>query len=152
MTPGEFASKVSQAVQEDGARLIVIDGLNGYLQSMPDETFMSQHMQGLLSHLGQHGVITLTTLAQTTPRGASLALPMELSYLADTVISQRYFEAMGSIRYAISVLKRRYGDHERAVREYRIGPNGLELGEPLTKFRGVLLDSPVYLGSDPTLL
>lgn len=146
LAPGEFSSGIARSVRTQGVRLVIIDSLNGYLQAMPDEGFMSLHVHDILSFLAQQGVITLMTMSQPGRAGGSLALPIELSYLVDTVITQRYFEAMGSIRYAISVLKKRYGDHERTIREYRIGSKGLTLGEPLTQFSGVLLASPAYTG------
>jgi circadian clock protein KaiC len=148
LSPGEFAWELSRAVEEEGVRLIVIDSLNGYLQAMPDERFMSLHVHDLLAYLSQQGVITLTTLAQPNPVTGQAPLPIELSLLADTVITQRYFEATGTVRYAMSVLKKRFGDHERTIREHRIGPNGLTLGGPLAGFRGVLLASPEYLGGE----
>jgi circadian clock protein KaiC len=152
LSPGEFAWELSRAASKEGVRLIVIDSLNGYLQAMPDERFMSLHVHDLLAYLAQRGVITLTTLAQPNPVTAQAPLPIELSLLADTVITQRYFEAAGTVRYAMSVLKKRFGDHERTIREHRIGPNGLILGEPLAGFRRVLLASPEYLGGEAPLL
>jgi len=154
LTPGEFSSGLARSVRTQGVRLVIIDSLNGYLQATPDERFVSLHVHDILSFLARQGAIALLTMSQPSPAGGSLALPVELSYLADTVITQRYFEAMGSIRYAISVLKKRYGDHERTIREYRIGSKGLTLGDPLTQFSGVLLASPAYLGGEegPALL
>jgi circadian clock protein KaiC len=152
LTPGEFASDLARTVRTEGIRLVIIDSLNGYLQAMPDERFMTLHVHDLLSFLARQGVIAMMTMAQSNATGGALTIPVELSYLADTVITQRYFEATGSIRYAISVLKKRYGDHERTIREYRIGSHGLTLGEPLTQFSGVLLASPAYTGGEARLL
>ena len=119
---------------------------------MPNERFMSLHVHGLLGYLSSRGAVTLVTLAQPSPLVPAEGLPVDLSYVTDTVIAQRYFEAYGVIRYAISVLKKRYGDHERTIREYRIGPGGIAVGEPLSEFRGVLTGLPEYVGERKPLL
>jgi circadian clock protein KaiC len=145
MTPGEFASGVVDAVDRDGASLIVIDSLNGYMNAMPEERFLTVHLHELLSFLNQRGVATILVMAQHGMMGASMVAPVDISYLADTVLLLRYFEAEGEIRQAISVLKKRSGDHERAIRELRLG-DGIRVGEKLVNFRGVLTGVPNYAG------
>jgi circadian clock protein KaiC len=143
LSPGEFAHAVSRAVERDGARLVVIDGLNGYMQSMPDERFLTAQMHELLTYLNQHGVVTLLIMAQHGFLG-SMSSPVDVSYLADTVVMLRYFEAAGAIRRAISVVKKRTGRHEDTIREMRLSASrGVEVGEPLKGFRGVLTGVPV---------
>ena len=151
-SPGELAQELALEVSERGTRIIGLDSLNGYLQAMPDECFMSLHIHGLLTWLGKHGVLTLLTLAQPSPLTRQEGLAVDLSYITDAVIAQRYFEAYGSFRYALSVIKKRYGDHERAIREFRIGSTGIVVGEPLSEFRGILSGVPEYVGKSQPLL
>ena len=152
LSPGELARELTLEVSQRGTRIIAIDSLNGYLQAMPDERYMSLHVHGLLSWLAKYGVLTLVTLAQPSPLTRQEGLSVDLSYITDTVIAQRYFEAYGSIRYAMSVMKKRYGDHERTIREYRIGDSGILVGDPLSEFRGVLTGIPEYIGKQAPLL
>jgi circadian clock protein KaiC len=145
LSPGEFVHNVCKAVKRDGARLVVIDSLNGYLQAMPDERFLTAQMHELLTYLNQQGVVTLLVMAQHGFMGA-MSSPVDVSYLADTVILLRYFEAAGAIRRAISVVKKRTGRHEDTIREMRLSsPGGVQVGEPLTAFRGVLTGVPVLV-------
>jgi len=146
LSPGEFAGYVQQAVERDGVRVVVIDSLNGYLQAMPDERFLTLHMHELLTYLNQRGVVTLLVMAQHGFLGADMNTPVDVSYLADAVVMLRYFEAQGAIRRAISVVKKRGGRHEETIRELRLSSAGLEVGRPLTDFRGVLTGTPVYTG------
>ena len=142
LSPGEFAHAVCAAV-EDGARLVIIDSLNGYMQAMPDERFLVAQMHELLNYLNQQGVVTMLVMAQHGFMG-SMTSPVDVSYLADTVVLLRYFEAAGAIRRAISVIKKRTGRHEDTIRELRLSAaRGVEVGEPLTGFRGVLTGVPV---------
>ncbi len=145
-SPGEFAHGLRLLVDEGGVRFVAIDSLNGYLHAMPDEAFMNLHVHDLMNYLVARGVITLVTMTQPGPLTTGERMSVDLSYLADTVILQRYFEAHGAIHTALSIMKKRYGDHEHTIREYRIGPGGLILGEPLTRFRGVLTGVPEYVG------
>jgi circadian clock protein KaiC len=141
MSPGELAGDLGQRV-DDGARLVILDTLNGYLNAMPEERFLLLHLHDLLTYLGRRGVATILVEAQQGP----LALTpdqLQVSYMADTVLLVRHFEAAGSLRQAVSVLKRRTGLHERRIRELILGPEGLRVGEPLAGFRGVLSGSPV---------
>jgi circadian clock protein KaiC len=147
-SPGHFSHRLRRLVDENGVRFVAIDSLNGYLHAMPDVQFMHLHIHDLMSFLGGRGVVTLVTMTQPGPLTGDEPVSVDLSYLADTVILQRFFEAHGAVHSAISVTKKRYGDHERTIREYRIGPGGLVLGEPLTQFRGVLTGVPEYV-SEP---
>jgi circadian clock protein KaiC len=144
LSPGEFANLVREAVDRDGARVVVIDSLNGYLQAMPDERFLTVQMHELLTYLNQQGVVTLLVLAQYGFMGASMATPVDVSYLADTVLMLRFFEARGEVRRAISVVKKRTGYHENTIREMRMSGGGIAVGDPLKDFHGVLTGVPNY--------
>ncbi|HEX3146211.1 MAG TPA: ATPase domain-containing protein [Pyrinomonadaceae bacterium] len=148
LSPGEFAATVREAVDRDGARVIIIDSLNGYLNAMPEERFLSVQMHELLTYLNQQGVVTILVMAQHGFLGSSMVTPVDVSYLADTVLMLRYFEAHGAIHRALSVVKKRTGHHEPSIRELEIRAEGLRVGEPLTQFRGVLTGVPVYDGLD----
>jgi circadian clock protein KaiC len=151
MSPGEFTQLVRQAVERDGTRVLVIDSLNGYLNSMPDERFLVLQMHELLSYLNQLGVLTIVVLAQHGLMGP-MQTPLDMSYLSDAVIMLRYFEASGRIRRAISVVKKRSGPHEDAIREFQLTSEGLKVGPPLTEFSGILTGTPSYLGGKGPLL
>jgi circadian clock protein KaiC len=144
VAPGEFAHHVRRAVERGGARLVVLDSLNGYLKAMPQERFLILHLHELLTYLNQQGVTTVLVLAQHGVLAGTTAAALDLSYLADAVVLLRYFEASGEVRQAISVVKKRSGAHERAIREFRMGPDGLRVGDPLTEFQGVLTGVPAY--------
>ena len=152
LSAGEFSFLVRQSVEKDKAGVVVIDSINGYFQAMPEERFLTAHIHELLSYLGNHGVLTMMLLAQHGIVGANMAVPVDLSYLADTVLMLRYFEATGQVRQAISVVKKRTGNHERTIREFRITPEGLEVGAPLKEFQGVLTGVPEYIGGSAPLL
>jgi len=152
LSPGEFSMRVRRAVEQKHARFIVIDSLNGYLNGMPSERFLMIHMHELLSYLGDKGVVTVLTIAQHGMLGTSMQSPVDVSFLADTVILLRFFEASGSVRQAISVVKKRRGSHERTLREMSIGPSGMRIGEVLTDFQGVLTGVPRFVGQDERLL
>ena len=147
LSPGEFAHIVKRAVEEDRAQLVVIDSLNGYLHSMPDERFLTLHLHELLTYLSNKGVTTLLLMAQHGLVGQPLQGPVDTSYLADTVLLLRYFEAMGEVRRAISVIKKRTGRHERTIRELHFD-NSVSVGEPLREFQGVLTGLPQFVGSE----
>ncbi|MGZ8377958.1 MAG: ATPase domain-containing protein [Gemmatirosa sp.] len=152
LTPGEFASQVKDAVEQDGVRLIVIDSLNGYLQSMPEERLLAIQVHELLSYLATRGVTTIMTLVQRGIFGNPVDESAEVSYLADTVLLLRYFEVHGAVRQAISVVKKRTGNHERSIRECRVTHGGLQVGAPLTEFQGVLTGVPRYVGASGPLM
>lgn len=141
ISPGELMSRICYSVDSGNARLIVIDSVNGYLNAMPEERFLSLQLHELLSYLNHKGIITLMVLAQQGLVG-SMQSPIDLTYLADTVILLRHFEAEGSVRQAISVIKKRSGAHERTLREYSMDHGGIRVGEPLRQFHGVLSGIP----------
>lgn len=145
LSPGEFVHEIRQAVKEHGATVVVIDSLNGYLNAMPDERFLIVQLHELLTFLGQSGVATLLIGAQHGLIGMQMHSPVDASYLADAVVLLRYFEAEGEVRQAISVMKKRGGQHERSIRSFKITSDGLFLGPPLRQFRGILTGVPVPL-------
>jgi circadian clock protein KaiC len=152
MSPGEFSNLVCQSVEEFGAKVVVIDSLNGYNQAMPEDMFLTAHMHEMLGYLNQQGVLTIIIVAQHGLLGSDMLPPVDLSYLADTVIVLRYFENLGRIHKAISVIKKRTGSHEEAIRELRLSSNGLQVGHELTEFIGVLSGVPQYTGKPSELL
>ena len=152
LSPGEFSSRLRRAVEDRKASLIVIDSLNGYLNGMPSERYLLIHMHELLAYLGRRGVTTILTLAQHGLMGGTMNAPLDLSFLADTVMLLRYFEAGGLVRQAVSIVKRRRGGHERSIREMMITSNGLHVGGVLKNFRGVLTGVPEYRGENDELL
>jgi circadian clock protein KaiC len=149
MTPGQFAHEVQDVVARRAVQLVIIDSLTGYVHAMPEARFLTLHMHELLTWLGQHGVTTLLVLDQHGLGGAPVTSPLDLSYLTDTVVLFRYFEYQGMIRRALSVVKRRSGPHENAIREMTLGPTGIVVGEPLSQFHGVLTGAPIYEGNHP---
>jgi len=146
LTPGEFTHGIRKAVA-NGAKLIVIDSLNGYLNSMPEERYLTIQLHELLSYLGQLGVATILIGAQQGVIGTQMQTPVDASYLADSIILLRYFETRGEVQQALSVMKKRGGRHERTIREFRLD-DGIHVGNPLREFRGVLTGVPIYEGSD----
>lgn len=151
LPPGEFVADIRRAVTKKNARLVIVDSLNGCLNAMPDESFLQLQMHELLTYLGMHGASTFLILAQQGVMGPITA-NIDISYLADAIIMLRYFEAHGGIRKAISIFKKRSGPHENTIRELRLVPGSIEVGEPLKEFRGVLTGVPVYSGSTTPLL
>jgi circadian clock protein KaiC len=151
LAPGEFAQRVRTCVQEHNARTVVIDSLNGYQAAMPEEKQLILHMHELLQFLNRQGANTFLTVAQHGLVG-DMKAPVDVTYLADTVILLRYFEAMGRVRRAISVIKKRTSAHEDTIREYRIGRGGITVGPTLTKFQGVLRGVPEMIGTGEALM
>ena len=151
LAPGEFAQRVRTSVEKEKARIVVIDSLNGYLNSMPDERFLVLQMHELLSYLSQMGVLTILVLAQHGLVGP-MDTPLDISYLSDAVLMLRYFEYDGTVRRALSVVKKRSGRHEHTIREFRLSPGGVQLGPPLKGFRGIFSGTPVYTGEESPLL
>ncbi|MGO4169555.1 ATPase domain-containing protein [Novosphingobium sp. YAF33] len=141
LSPGEFSQRVRGRVEQNGVTAVVIDSLNGFQAAMPEENALILHMHELLQYLNRQGATTFLTVAQHGLVG-DMQAPVDVTYLADTVILLRYFEASGRVRRAISVIKKRTGSHEDTIREYRIGGKGLRLGKPLTRFQGVLRGVP----------
>lgn len=151
LSPGEFSELVRRCVEHAGVRTIVIDSLNGYQAAMPEENALILHMHELLQYLNRQGATTFLTVAQHGLVG-DMRSPVDVTYLADTVVLLRYFEAFGRVRRAVSVIKKRTGGHEDTIREYRIGRDGVKIGEPITGFQGVLRGVPTYTGEGLGLL
>jgi circadian clock protein KaiC len=141
LSPGEFVGAVRHNVEGDGVRLVVIDSLNGYLNAMPEERYLGAHLHELFMYLRQQGVLAIVVLSQQGILGAMQA-PVDVSYVADVVVLTRYFETAGTVRKAISVVKKRAGGHEETIRELRVTDRGIQLGEPLIGYRGILTGVP----------
>ena len=150
VSPGEFANMVRDAVESGDARVVVIDSLNAYLQAMSGNKHLLQQMHELLTYLNQRGVITLLILAQHGVLG-DVRSDIDLSYLSDGIVLFRFFEARGNLLKAVSVVKSRTTDHERTIREFRLGPRGIQVGQALTDFEGVLTGVASYRGTLPLL-
>ena len=148
LSPGQLNSLVRRAVEEEGVKLVLIDSLNGYLQSMSDDRALSLQLHELLTYLNQQGVVTILVLAQHGLIGY-MQTPVDITYLADTVVMLRYFEAHGSVHKALSVVKKRTGSHEGTIRELHIKGGGITVGPPLENFRGVLSGTPEFLKVKP---
>jgi len=151
LSPGEFAHRVRSTVDSQQIKTVIIDSLNGYQASMPEENSLILHLHELLQYLNRQGTATFMTVAQHGLVG-DMQTPVDVTYLADSVILLRYFEAMGKVRRAISVIKKRTGFHETTIREFRISDTGLTMGEPLDAFHGVLRGVPNYTGKQGTLI
>jgi len=148
VAPGEFAGQVQQAVERDGARVVVIDSLNGYLNAMPEDKFLTVQLHELLSYLNNHGVATFLVAAQSGMLGPTMRTPIDASYLADAVVMLRMYEHAGKVKKAISVVKKRSGAHEESIRQMWFDSAGVHLSEPLMHLRGVLTGVPVELRPD----
>jgi circadian clock protein KaiC len=150
LSPGEFGRAVRKAVDgkdgQPGAKVIIIDSLNGYLNAMPEERFLIAQLHEILTYLGNKGVVTFLVVAQHGLIGSHMHSPIDTTYLADTVILFRFFEARGQVRKAVSVVKKRSGNHESTIRELSMSSSGLNVGEPLTDFHGVLSGTPQLIG------
>jgi circadian clock protein KaiC len=151
LAPGEFAHCVMDHVTAKEARIVVIDSLNGYMHAMPDAGFLNIQLHELLSLLNRHGILSIMTVAQHGLVG-QMQTPVDLTYLADTVVLLRYFEQGGRIKKAVSVIKKRIGQHEDTIRELRIDGTGLRVGAPLEQFHGVLTGTPVFRGTSEQML
>jgi circadian clock protein KaiC len=151
LSPGEFSHRARRLVDEKGVKLVAIDSLNGYQAAMTEEQHVILHLHELIQYLNRRGVATFITLAQQGMVG-EMRQPVDVTYLADSVIVLRYFEAMGRVRRAMSVMKKRTGSHEDTIREFRIDAKGMFIGEPLQEFQGVLRGVPTYVGKDSPLL
>jgi circadian clock protein KaiC len=151
LSPGEFSHKVRACVDRESIRTVAIDSLNGYQASMPEEQYLILHLHELLQYLNRQGAATFLTIAQHGMIG-DMKQTIDVTYLADTVIMLRFFEAHGRVRRAMSVIKKRSGVHEDTIREFRINDRGLLVGEPLVDFQGVLRGVPTYVGSSSPLM
>jgi len=149
IAPGEFAQLVRKSVQEDHARVVVIDSLNGYLNAMPEDQFLTAQLHELLSFLNNQGVATFLVVAQSGLMGGNMRAPVDASYLADAVVMLRMYEHLGKVKKAISVLKKRSGAHEEAIRQIWFDAEGIHLSEPLIHLRGVLTGVPVEVAPPP---
>ena len=151
LSPGEFSHLVRHSVERSGARVLIIDSLNGYMQAMPMADHVTIQLHELLSYLNRNGVLSLMTVAQHGLVG-QMNSPADLTYLADTVVLLRYFEQRGRIKKAISVIKKRIGKHEDTLREFRIDDCGIRVGEALEDFEGVLTGVPTFVGKSEKML
>ncbi len=142
LSPGEFVQTIRRHVEERQCRIVVIDSLNGYLNSMPEERYLVIQLHELLTYLGQQGVTTILVVAQHGMVGGGMQTPVDVSYLADCVVLTRYFELDGKVKKAISVVKKRSGAHEESIRELRISAGGIVLSEPLENLLGVMTGVP----------
>lgn len=147
LSPGEFVHAIRKAVEIESVRMVVIDSLNGYLNSMPDEKFLVVQLHELLTYLGQQGVATILIATQAGIIGSAMSAPIDASYIADSVLLMRYFEAEGEMRQAISAVKMRGGSHERTIREFTMKDGRISIGEPLREYRGVFTGVPEKVGS-----
>ncbi len=151
LAPGEFVHCVIDNVRENDSRIVIIDSLNGYMQAMPDVKFLAIQLHEMLSYLNRHGVLTILTVAQHGLIG-QMQTPIDLTYLADTVVLLRFFEQGGRIKKAISVMKKRIGRHEDTIREFKIDDCGVRVGNPLEQFQGVLTGVPTFQGQYDQML
>jgi circadian clock protein KaiC len=145
LSPGEFIARIREDVDKKNCRVVIIDSLNGLLSAMQERAMLVQ-LHELFSYLNHMGVTTFVVMAQFGILGAQMGSPVDVSYLADNVLLFRYFELLGAVRQAISVVKRRSGPHERSIRELRLSPNRIEIGPPLEQFEGVLTGVPKFRG------
>ena len=150
LSPGEFAHLVRESVERDHATVVVIDSLNGYLNAMTQERYLTAQLHELLAYLGERGVCTIMVVAQHGLVGGNMETPVDTSYLADSVLLFRFFEDAGRVKRAMSVIKKRSGPHEDTIRELRTGPGGITLSPPLTDFQGVLMGVPQRLSKPPS--
>lgn len=151
LAPGQFVHLVQQNVERDQGRVVIVDSLNGYLQAMTGAKFLIIQLHELLAFLSHHGVVTLMTVAQHGLLG-NMQAPIDLTYIADTVVLLRYFEQGGGIRKAVSVIKKRIGNHESTIREFQVSDRGLVVGPALADFHGVLSGIPVFQGKSQAML
>ena len=151
LSPGHFAHRVRERVAQHPGGIVIIDSLNSYLNAMPAEQFLVMQMHELLSYLNRRGLLSILVMAQQGLIG-QMHSPVDLSYLTDTVVLLRYFEFRGAVKKAVSVIKKRSGAHEETIREFRLGPNGVTVGPPLSEFQGVLTGVPTYIGELSPLL
>lgn len=152
LSPGNFIARVRSQVQDSNASVVVIDSLNGFLAAMPGEEYLTIQLHELLAFLNNAGVTTILVMAQYGILGQGMFNPVDVSYLADTILLLRYFESAGAVRQAISVVKKRSGRHERTIRELQLGPDSIRVGRPLAEFQGVLTGVPNYIGHREPLL
>ena len=151
LPPGELSHHISTTIRSRPVSLVCIDSLNGYIHAMPDERFLILQLHELLTHLSLQGIVSILTMAQHGMVG-TMKSPIDLTYLSDTVILLRFFEAGGKIRKAISVIKKRSGSHEDSIRELKMDSTGVHVGDPLVEFHGILTGIPTFVGDDRQML
>jgi circadian clock protein KaiC len=151
LSPGELSTRVETGVEKSQVRIVVIDSLTGYLNAMSEEQHLVLQMHEILTYLNQKGVVTILLLANHGLIG-NMAVPVDMTYLCDAVMLLRFFESGGRLRRAISMVKKRIGPHEDTIREFKIGQQGLSVGEPLDRFRGILTGVPFFEGKPSELL
>jgi circadian clock protein KaiC len=151
ISPGEFVWQVRRDVEDRNVRVVVIDSINSYLSTMPEEQSLILHLHELLSYLNKRGIVTILVLAQQGVVG-DVENPVDLSFLSDTVILCRFFEAAGTLRRALAIVKRRTGTHTLAIHEYRLSSSGMQVGPELTELRGIFTGVPAYTGAHEELL
>lgn len=137
ISPGEFGQHIKNAA-EDGAEMVVIDSLSGYLTAMAEEAMLVTQLHDLLNYLAQKDVLTIFTVEQHGLVGDALTAPLRVSEVADAVLLLRYVERGGNVCKTVSVLKKRYGAHEKGVRELIIERDRVGLGERDPRFRDIL--------------
>ena len=152
LSAGEFAHTVREEVEQRGVRVVVMDTLTGYVNAMGDQQGLISQMHELLNYLSHHGVLSLLVVAQHGVVGSGVIAPVDVSYMADAVLLLRHFEAEGTLRKAVSVVKKRFGDHEKTIRELRLAPGRIYVGEPIQEFRGILTGSPSFEGHQRQLI
>ncbi len=152
LSPGEFAALVRKSVERDGAQMVIIDSLNGYLNAMTEERYLTAQLHELLAYLNHRGIVTLMVLVQRGMMGPGMSPPVDVSYLSDSIILLRHFEAFGAVRKAVSIVKKRSGSHEDTIRELRFEPGRVRVGGALEQFRGVLTGVPTYVGQEQSLM
>lgn len=151
LTPGQFAHRIKESVLKEDFRMVVIDSLNGYMNAAPSDKFLSLHLHELLAFLSHRGVVSILTVAQIGMMGPMQG-PLDVTYLADTVVLLRFFESMGRVKKSVSVTKKRTGRAEDTIREFTIQDDGIRIGEPLTEFHGVLTGVPTFFGKPEQML
>lgn len=147
ISPGELVDRIQRAVTEEEVRMVVIDSINGYLNAMPEERYLTLQLHELLAYLNQQGVITIMVLAQQGLVGM-MKTNVDLTYLADTVVLSRFYEERGEVKKALSVIKKRSGKHERTIREVWVDQQGISVGEPLRDLQGVLTGIPSFVRAE----
>lgn len=149
ISPGQFVSQVRAAVEKGGARMVIVDSVNGFLNAMLGEQMLVAQIHELLTFLNQRGVVTLLVLSLSGMPGGTTSAPVNMSYLSDNVLTLRFFESAGRLRKAISVVKKRSGKHDDTIRELSMSSSGIDISEPLAQFRGVLTGVPIETGVSP---
>ncbi|MFN2366570.1 MAG: ATPase domain-containing protein, partial [Desulfurivibrionaceae bacterium] len=152
ISAGELAHNLRQLVEKQGIGMVVLDSLTGFRQTLPEEPQLMAQLHEILGYLGEHGVLTLLLVTEHGMFGVTSSGDIDVSYLTDSVILLRRFEAMGRMRLAAAAIKKRHGDHDKYIRELMITAEGVVVGEPLREFSGILTGSPVFIGDTDKLM